>query len=115
MCPRYFSKLIVALAAAAALAAPAAAIAQQPPSYGTGQQYSQPTPPYGNQETIRGTVSSFDGQWIVYMKDDRGYTDHITLHQGTIIKPTSPMRVTRKALRAASAALGLVNQKPIKR
>jgi hypothetical protein len=80
-------KFVAALGAVAALSLPAAALAQ--PSYGTGgQQYSQPTPPYGNQETIKGTLSGFDGQWIVYMRDDRGYTDHVTLHQGTIINPT---------------------------
>ncbi len=72
----------------------------QPPPYAQQQQpYAQPPAPYGNQQSIKGTVSGFDGQWIVYMHDEKGYTDHVTLHQGTIINPTGiklleGMRVT---------------------
>jgi hypothetical protein len=86
-----FSKLVAALAAAAALALPALAGAQeQVPSYGT---------PVARQESIKGTLTGFDGQYIVYMRDERGYDDHITLHQGTEINPTGirlveGMRVT---------------------
>jgi hypothetical protein len=86
-----FSNLVAALAAAAALALPALAGAQeQVPSYGT---------PVARQESIKGTLTGFDGQYIVYMRDDRGYDDHITLHQGTEINPTGirlveGMRVT---------------------
>jgi hypothetical protein len=87
-----FSKLVAAVAAAAALVLPALAGAQeqQVPSYGT---------PVARQESIKGTLTGFDGQYIVYMRDDRGYDDHITLHQGTEINPTGirlveGMRVT---------------------
>jgi hypothetical protein len=85
-------KIVAALGVALALTVPAAALAQQSQQYGSQPTYAQPQqpppPPYGHQETVKGTVSGFDGQWIVYMKDDRGYTDHVTLHQGTIINPT---------------------------
>jgi hypothetical protein len=92
---RHFStvKLIAALGTALALAFPALASAQQSPyggqpTYGQQPTYAQPpAPSYANQQKITGTVSGFDGQWIVYMHDDKGYTDHITLHQGTIINP----------------------------
>lgn len=99
-----FSRILAAsLTAALCAALPVAASAQQPygdqPPYAQQQPYSQPAPPYGNQQSVKGTVSGFDGQWIVYMHDDKGYTDHITLHQGTIINPTGiklleGMRVT---------------------
>ncbi len=88
-----FSHLAAACGIAVALGLPAAASAQQSygqqPSYAQQPTYAQPSPPpYGHQDSIKGTVSAFDGQWIVYMHDDRGYNDHITLHQGTIINPT---------------------------
>ncbi|MBV9718126.1 MAG: hypothetical protein JOZ77_02320 [Candidatus Eremiobacteraeota bacterium] len=87
------TRLIAALGAAACLAFPALASAQQPygdqqPYGGQPPPYAQPPPTYGNQPAIKGTLSGFDGQWTVYMRDDKGYTDHITLHQGTIINPT---------------------------
>ncbi len=40
------------------------------------------------QESIRGTVRSFDGQWLMYVRDGRGNLDRVRLHQGTIITPT---------------------------
>lgn len=113
---RSFSKVLTyigALTVAASLASPAVGLAQQEPypqQPPTQQQqnypqqqptYAQPppAPAYGRQNAIKGTVSGFDGQWIVYMHDDKGYTDHITLHQGTVINPTGiklleGMRVT---------------------
>ncbi|MBV8068140.1 MAG: hypothetical protein JO113_09180, partial [Candidatus Eremiobacteraeota bacterium] len=83
-------KLTAAFGVAATLAFPVAASAQQPygqqqPSYAQPPQASQT---YCSQTAIKGTLSGFDGQWIVYMRDDKGYTDHITLHQGTVINPT---------------------------
>jgi hypothetical protein len=53
-----------------------------------GPSYSLPPPTYANRPSIKGTINGFDGQWVVYMHDQKGYTDHITLHQGTIINPT---------------------------
>ncbi len=83
------TKSLAALGTALFLAFPALASAQQ--TYGNQPSYAQPppvAPTYANQTKITGTISGFDGQWVVYMHDDRGYTDHITLHQGTIINPT---------------------------
>jgi hypothetical protein len=74
-------------AAALVLSLPGVAAAQPVPSYGT-----QPPPAYatpvGHQESIKGTLTGFDGQYVVYMRDARGYNDHVTLHQGTVINPT---------------------------
>jgi hypothetical protein len=58
---------------------PNAALAQNVPSYGA---------PAARQEVVRGTVTGFNGSYIVYMRDDRGYNDNVTMHQGTIINPT---------------------------
>lgn len=50
---------------------------------------AQPVPSYAIQEqSIHGTVSRFDGQYTMYIRDDRGYTDRVLLHQGTVINPT---------------------------
>jgi hypothetical protein len=61
---------------------------QEQPYPQQGPSYALPPPTYANRPSIKGTITSFDGQWIVYMHDQKGYTDHITLHQGTIINPT---------------------------
>jgi hypothetical protein len=39
-------------------------------------------------ESIHGTISGFNGQWTVYVRDQRGYTDNVALHSGTVINPT---------------------------
>lgn len=64
----------VAAAAAVALASVTPASAQ--PSYAV------------HQESITGTVRSYDGRYNLYVRDERGYLDHVLLHQGTIINPT---------------------------
>jgi hypothetical protein len=58
--------------------APSVALAQnQMPSYAVRSG-----------ETIKGTISNFNGQYTMYVRDDRGYVDNVSLHQGTIINPT---------------------------
>jgi len=52
-----------------------AASAEMLPSYSTGV------------ETIRGTISSFEGKYSLRVHDARGYIDNVTLHDGTIINP----------------------------
>ncbi len=66
----------VAVAACGLLGSPAAA--QQPaslPSYATGE------------ESIRGRIASFDGKYRLQLRDDRGFIDNVSLHDGTIINP----------------------------
>jgi hypothetical protein len=80
--------LWAALPAVLSLSLPGVAGAQQSePSYG-----NEPVPSYGRpvapQEQIKGTVTGFDGAYIVYMRDDRGYDDHVSMHDGTVINPT---------------------------
>ncbi len=57
------------------------------PSIGLAQQ-SMPSYAVTKIETIKGTVSSFNGKYSMYVRDVRGYIDDVTLHQGTIINPT---------------------------
>ncbi len=69
---------LAALAGAIAAFAPLAASAQNGlPSYATAAD-----------ETVRGTITSFDGAHTVYVRDAHGYIDHVTLRDGTIINPT---------------------------
>lgn len=61
---------------------------------------AQAQPSYAvHQDSITGTVRSFDGQYTMYVRDNRGDLDRVQLHQGTIINPTGltlqgGMRVT---------------------
>src|SRR5579871_1730856 len=71
------TKYFVAALAALVLAAPVAASAQ--------------TPSYARQdgeENIHGRVTAFDGGYNLTVRDEKGYTDNVRLHQGTIINPT---------------------------
>jgi hypothetical protein len=66
------------------LAAGAAAITTLPAA-------ASPLPTYASaagDETIRGTVASIDGKYDISVRDTRGFIDHVSLHQGTIINPT---------------------------
>jgi hypothetical protein len=40
------------------------------------------------EESIQGTISGFNGAHTVFVRDDRGYVDNITLRDGTVINPT---------------------------
>ena len=73
---------ILAAALAASLALPAVAIAQQVPSY------ADSTSSGNADETISGRVNTIDGTFDLSVNDDRGFVDHVHLHQGTIINPT---------------------------
>jgi hypothetical protein len=71
-------KYLLAATAALTLAAPGVAQAQDIPSY--AQQSAN--------EQIRGRVTSFDGAYNLTVQDERGFTDNVQLHDGTIINPT---------------------------
>ena len=47
-------------------------------------------PSYAKQDgdTIKGTISGFNGAYTVYVRDANGYLDNVSLHRGTIINPT---------------------------
>jgi hypothetical protein len=68
---------IAAIAALATLSFPVTARAGTPPSYAAN-----------GPETIHGRVSSVGGKYDLFVRDDRGYVDHVLLHDGTIINPT---------------------------
>jgi hypothetical protein len=72
-------KLLAALSAVVALALPSVAGAQNNgyPSYAVGSQ-----------QTITGTITSFNGQYSLLVQDDKGYGDNVQLHDGTVINPT---------------------------
>jgi hypothetical protein len=57
------------------------------PTIGLAQD-TMPSYAVGKGETIKGTVSGFNGTYTMYVRDVRGYIDNVTLHQGTIINPT---------------------------
>jgi hypothetical protein len=64
------------LAASGLCALPAAAQPAHLPSYASGE------------ETIRGRIASIDGKYHLQVRDERGYLDRVTLHDGTVINPT---------------------------
>jgi hypothetical protein len=41
-----------------------------------------------NEQSIRGTVSGFDGKYDLTVRDVGGYVDRVQLHDGTVINPT---------------------------
>jgi hypothetical protein len=82
--------------AVAGLPGLAAAQSAPPPSYAQLPSYAKPAPVH---ETLGGTISNFDGKYGLFVRDDRGFVDNITLRDGTIINPTGlrlaeGMRVT---------------------
>jgi hypothetical protein len=78
-----FSRLLgAAVLATAGLVLPAAASAQGVPAYAQQQQGAT------QDETITGRVIGINDTWHITIADDRGFTDTVELHQGTIINPT---------------------------
>jgi hypothetical protein len=66
----------VAAAACIACASPALAQSANLPSYATGE------------ESIRGRIATVEDKYHLQLRDDRGYVDNVSLHDGTIINPT---------------------------
>jgi hypothetical protein len=82
---RFFTSALIV----AALAAPLAAQAADAPSYASAS----------GEETVHGQISSINGKYGLTVRDNRGFVDNVTMHQGTIINPTGfqlepGMRVT---------------------
>ena len=66
---------------------------------GSAAQAQVPSYAVAPQAQIGGTVQGFDGAYTMYVRDQRGYVDRVSLHQGTVINPTGlrlqqGMRVT---------------------
>lgn len=72
------------LLAAVAAAVPLAATAQQTPDT---PSYARPSATSG-EDVVKGRVLSFDGAYSLQVADERGFTDNVQLHKGTIINPT---------------------------
>jgi hypothetical protein len=68
-----------------ALATPLAALAQDAPPAAAAPSYAKPMP--SGEETISGRVESYDGKYVLRVRDDRGFSDAVQLHQGTVINP----------------------------
>jgi hypothetical protein len=77
----YMRTHFVAAFAALLLATPLVAQAQDIPSYAQPDAVSE-------DEQIHGRIVSFDGQYSLQVRDERGFVDNVQLHQGTIINPT---------------------------
>jgi hypothetical protein len=63
--------------ALAVVALPGAASAQDRPSYATADE-----------DSVHGRIVAVKDQYNIDVRDDKGYVDHVQLHQGTIINPT---------------------------
>jgi hypothetical protein len=80
--------IVATFLAGAVFAMPASVFAQQvPPPNSAPPSYARPSYASGD-ETITGRIASFDGKFHLEVRDDRGFTDHVELHQGTVILPT---------------------------
>ena len=64
-----------------------ALVAAGMPSPSAAQTPSYARPGYASEETIHGRIVSFSGAYNVDVRDDRGFIDHVSLRQGTIINP----------------------------
>ena len=58
------------------------------PAVGLAQDQQMPSYAIRRVETIHGTITGFDGKYTLYVRDVKGYVDHVSLHDGTIINPT---------------------------
>jgi hypothetical protein len=70
---------LAAFAAFTTLSLPRSAAADTVPTYASHNRSG---------ETVRGTIATLTGNGDLYLRDDRGFVDHVTLHQGTVIEPT---------------------------
>ena len=80
------SRLAAATIAIAGFVTPVASLAQDAAQAPT-PAYARPAAP-SDEDVIRGRVASFDGKYGLSVRDDRGFVDNVSLHQGTIINPT---------------------------
>ncbi|HYZ17473.1 MAG TPA: hypothetical protein VE591_13775 [Candidatus Acidoferrum sp.] len=71
---RFFTSALIV----AALAVPFAAQAAETPSFASTSA----------EETVEGLISSINGKYGLTVRDNRGFIDNVTLHDGTIINPT---------------------------
>ena len=58
---------------------------------GANAPYSKMVPSYAaasKDQAVRGIVASYDGKYVLQVRDRAGYLDNVRLHQGTIINPT---------------------------
>jgi len=80
------TRIFAALVALAAAALPVRTVAQTTP---VAAPPPAAPPSYARtDETIHGTVTSYDGSSSLQIHDDRGYIDNVQLHLGTVINPT---------------------------
>jgi hypothetical protein len=79
LAPQLVRAALAAAVGLAGIASSAGAAGAQPakfPSYASGE------------EVIRGRIASIDGKYHLQVRDDRGFVDSVTLHDGTVINPT---------------------------
>jgi hypothetical protein len=85
------ARIFTVLMALAAAAVPAGAFAQDtaPADTTATPSYATAAPSYGAaDETIHGRIATFDGQYSLQVRDDRGFVDSVELRPGTVINPT---------------------------
>jgi hypothetical protein len=109
----HFARLApIARAAAGAavltLGAMSVAMAQPAPPMNAAPPPSYAAPVAGGDEQITGHISAITGKYTLQVRDNRGYLDNVTLHQGTIINPTGltlapGMQVTISGINAGSS------------
>ena len=91
---RFMPGVAAATLAIAGFALPVASLAQDSGAPAAGPapaaappSYARPVAP-SDEDTVKGRVTSYDGKYGLAVRDDRGFIDTVSLHQGTIINPT---------------------------
>jgi hypothetical protein len=82
----FFRNMLLKAAVSAALV-----VAACIPAVTDAQTAGQPIPSYArpsDDAVISGRISAITGKYDIEVRDDRGYIDHVALHDGTIINPT---------------------------
>jgi hypothetical protein len=63
-------------------------------------------PAIAGTDTIRGTIASVNGKYSISVRDERGFIDNVSLHDGTIINPTGLTLATGEAVTIDGTANG---------
>lgn len=85
--PNVRRRVLTGLAALCLIGAFGAPALAQQTATGDAPTYARPS--YASdEESIHGRIASVTGRYDLQVRDDRGFIDSVSMHQGTVINPT---------------------------